>query len=282
MRSWKFSTGRRRLLQAATAVGFTALGVFPQARKAYADGYDIWTGSCPSYASDHDCSPGCGPSAIYGDACETSGTHAGFHKDDGVTWTLRPNQCYAGSYDGWLWRYDGACGSCGCYVERRCHDGYRSTTSGWVRSICRWNTACGCRGTVDWQAARQGDTGDNVTSAQHLLTYKGYSVNASGTFGSTTVQQVRNFQRDNALSVDGVIGDATWALLVVTLRSGDRNVAVRAAQVQLAKHGYALAIDGVFGPITAGDVTDFQRQNGLTVDGVVGQNTWRTLTGGAA
>ncbi|GAB3402486.1 peptidoglycan-binding domain-containing protein [Flindersiella endophytica] len=282
MRSWKFSIGRRRLLQTATAVGFTALGVFPQARKAYADGYDIWTGACPSYASDHDCSPGCGPSAIYGDACETSGTQTGFHKDDGVMWTLRPNQCYAGSYDGWLWRYDGVCGSCGCHVERRCHDGYRSTTSGWVRSICRWNTECGCQSTVDWVSARQGDSGDNVTSAQYLLTYNGFTVGVTGTFGSSTRQQVVNFQLDNGITADGVIGASTWALLVVTVRSGDRNDAVRAAQVQLSKHGYALAVDGVFGPITLGDVGDFQRKNQLTADGVVGQNTWRTLTGGAA
>jgi hypothetical protein len=282
MKPWKATIGRRRLLQTATAVGFTALGVFPQARKAYADGYDIWTGSCPSYASDHDCSPGCGPSAIYGEACETSGEHAGFHKDDGVTWTLRPNQCYAGSYDGWLWRYDGECGSCGCHVERRCHDGYRSTTSGWVRSICRWNTECGCRSTVDWQSARQGDSGENVTTAQHLLNYQGFTVNVSGTFGSSTRQQVLSFQQSNGISANGVIGAATWALLVVSVRSGDSNDAVRAAQVQLEKHGYALAIDGVFGPVTLGDVNDFQRKNALTVDGVVGQNTWRTLTGGAA
>jgi len=115
--------GRRGLLRAATALGFAALGVFPAARRAYADGYDIWDGECPSYAEDHDCSPGCGPSAIFGDACETSGPNLGFHKDDGITWTLRPNQCYSGTYDGWIWRYEGACGTCSCHVERRCHDG---------------------------------------------------------------------------------------------------------------------------------------------------------------
>ena len=52
---------------------------------------------------------------------------------DGTTWTLRPNQCFSGSYDGWLWRYEGACGSCACHVERRCHDGYRRTSAGWRR-----------------------------------------------------------------------------------------------------------------------------------------------------
>ena len=50
--------GRRRFLQGATVVGFAALTVFSAAREAYADGYDIWEGDCPSYATNHDCSHG--------------------------------------------------------------------------------------------------------------------------------------------------------------------------------------------------------------------------------
>lgn len=273
--------GRRGLLRAATALGFAALGVFPAARRAYADGYDIWDGECPSYAEDHDCSPGCGPSAIFGDACETSGPNLGFHKDDGITWTLRPNQCYSGTYDGWIWRYEGACGTCSCHVERRCHDGYRNTGSGWVRSICRWNTACGCRAPVSWPTLRQGDVGDTVRTAQLLLTHHGFAGAADGNFTASTTRQVEAFQTSVGLADDGVIGPQTWTALAVTVRRGDRNDAVRAVQVQAAAHGYELALDGVFGPDTEGAITDFQRQNDLAVDGVAGPETWRTLTGAA-
>lgn len=275
---WELS--RRAVLRGGTALGLAALSVFPAARRAYADGYDIYTGACPSYAADQDCSPGCGPSTIFADACATSGTSPGFHKNDGVTWKLRPNQCYASTYDGWLWRYSGACGACSCSVERRCHDGYRYTSGGWVKSICRWNTQCGCMSTVSWPTVRRGDSGTNVYTIQHLLTYRGYSLTIDGIFGSGTEARVKEFEAANGLTADGVVGASTWQVLVATVRRGDSNHAVRGLQRQLNRHAYGLTVDGVFGALTESAVMDFQRQNGLSVDGVAGQNTWRTLTGG--
>ncbi len=271
---------RRTLLQAGTALGMAALSVFPAARRAYADGYTI-LGSCPSYANDHNCSPGCGPSTIFADACATSGTFLGFHKNDGVTWTLRPNQCYASSYDGWLWQYQGACGACACSVQRRCHDGYRKVGSSWVKSICRWNTQCECLTSISWPATRRGSSGTNVYTVQHLLTARGFPVTVDGIFGAGTETSVGQFQTANGLSASGVVDAQTWPVLVITLRMPDNGQAVRGAQRQLNKYGYALTVDGAFGALTDAAVRDFQRQNALTVDGVVGQNTWRTLTGGA-
>jgi hypothetical protein len=275
---------RRTVLRAGaalgTAVGMAAMGVFPAARRAVADGFDIYP-SCPSYATDHNCSPGCGPSTIFGDACNTSGPNVGFHKDDGVTWMLRPNQCFSGTYDGWVWRYQGACGTCACFVERRCHDGYRQTSSGWVRSICRWNTDCGCQGAVAWPVSRRGDSGPNVFTVQHLLTFRGATLTIDGSFGPLTETAVQDFQTAHTLPPTGVVDSVTWPVLVATVRRPDSNQAVRGAQRQLNRYGYALTVDGVFGPLTDGAVRDFQLQNALTVDGVVGQGTWRTLTGGA-
>lgn len=275
---WALS--RRTLFGAGTALGMAALSIFPAARQAWADGYTIYD-SCPSYADDHNCSPGCGPSTIFADSCNTSGTYTGYHKTDGVTWTLRPNQCYAGTYDGWLWRYQGACGACACGVERRCHDGYRKTGSGWVKSICRWNTDCGCLGSVNWPTIRRGSTGPNVYTVQHLLTAQGYPTTADGIFGSGTEASVKEFQTAEGITSDGVVGPATWSVLVITVRSGDSGHAVRGLQRQLNRYGYALVVDGIFGPATDAAVRDFQLQNGLSVDGIAGQNTWRTLTGGA-
>lgn len=277
--SW--ATTRRRVLQAGTALGFAALGVFPSARKAYADGYDIYDGPCPSYASSHDCSPGCGPSTVYADSCETSGEHAGFHKNDGVMWTLRPNGCFGGTYDGWLWRYEAACGACGCYIERRCHDGYRRTSSGWVRSICRFNTDCGCPTTVTWPTVVRGERGPNVQSIQHLVTYHEFATNVDGIFGVDTEARVQDFQTSEGLTADGIVDAEVWALLVVTVRRGDSGEAVRAAQRQLNKLGLVITVDGTFSSSMETLVRSFQTSKGLTSDGVVGQNTWRILTGSA-
>lgn len=277
--SWTVT--RRRILQAGTALGVAALGVFPAARRAHAEGYDIWEGECPSYAENHDCSPGCGSSTIFPDACELEGEFAGFHKDDGETWTLRPNECHMGSYDGWLWRFDGSCGTCDCYVERRCHDGFRRLESGWVQSICRWNTDCGCQGAVDWPTVQRGANGADVRAIQLLLRWHGYDPPLTADFDLATEQSVQDFQTDSGLSGDGAVDAETWAMLVVTIRQGDNGRAVQAVRRELNKYGYSLPVDGVFDELVAAAVREFQRQNELTVDGTVGQNTWRTLTGGA-
>ena len=280
-RAMTWALSRRTLLQAGTTLGMAALSVFPAARRAYADGYTIY-GGCPTYAADHNCSPGCGPSPIFGDACNTSGTYTGFHKNNGTTWKLRPNQCYAGTYDGWLWRYAGSCGACACGVERRCHDGYKKTSSGWVRSICRWNTSCGCRTSVSWPTTKRGQTGTNVYTVQHLLTARGYPTTVDGIFGSGTETRVKQFQTAKGLTVTGVVAAQTWPLLVISVRYSNSGHAVSAVQRQLRKHGYSLPVTGYFGSATDAAVRDFQRKNGLYVDGIVGQNAWRTLTGGAA
>lgn len=276
-----WSPSRRNILRAGGVLGLTVLGgVFPTVRRAVADGYDIYP-SCPSYADDHDCSPGCGSSTIFADACETSGPNLGFHKDDQVTWRLRPNGCFDGSYDGWMWRHDQACGACSCHIERRCHDGYRRTDSGWVKSICRWTTDCGCPETVSWPAVGSGSTGDVVSTIQHLLTFHGISVEVDGVYGSATAAAVREFQSATGLPVTGAVAGATWPSLAVTTRTEDSGEQVRATQVQLNRYGYQLSVDGVFGPATHASASDFQRHNRLSVDGVVGQQTWRTLVGGA-
>lgn len=61
------------------------------------------------------------------------------------------------------------------------------------------------------------------------------------------------------------------------LRRGARGEAVRNLQSALSKHGYPVAIDGLFGPRTQRALQAFQSQNGLTVDGVAGPATMAAL-----
>lgn len=63
-----------------------------------------------------------------------------------------------------------------------------------------------------------------------------------------------------------------------TLRFGNSGLAVRALQRLLIAKGYAIRVDGNFGALTETAVKAFQDQRNLVVDGVVGPNTWYSLT----
>lgn len=63
-----------------------------------------------------------------------------------------------------------------------------------------------------------------------------------------------------------------------TLRRGATGDAVREVQQRLRDWGYYEGqVDGRFGPLTEKAVRFFQSKNGLTVDGVVGPETWAAL-----
>lgn len=65
-----------------------------------------------------------------------------------------------------------------------------------------------------------------------------------------------------------------------TIRYGSSGDDVKKLQEQLNSAGYKLDVDGQFGSKTQSAVKDYQQKNGLTVDGIVGTNTWGSLTGG--
>ena len=70
-----------------------------------------------------------------------------------------------------------------------------------------------------------------------------------------------------------------------TLRRGDKGDAVILLQSELIRLGYSLpkyGIDGNFGKETEMAVKQFQQDNRLTVDGVVGPKTWKALDGSEA
>src|SRR5262245_10855100 len=137
----------RTLVASGTFLGFSLLGAFPAARRAYADGYDIKGLPCPSYAENHNCSPGCGPSAVVFATCTSSGWHRTDTVVNGSSTTayrLEPNGCYGGWADGWMWSQSGCLGCLS--LDFRCHDGrtyncYAGRCSSYI-SICRWITRC--------------------------------------------------------------------------------------------------------------------------------------------
>jgi N-acetylmuramoyl-L-alanine amidase len=110
-----------------------------------------------------------------------------------------------------------------------------------------------------------------------------------GSFGEPSRQAVESFQHARGLRVDGVCGEQTWAALVEAgYRLGDRRLYQRKPmmrgddvadlQLRLGALGFdAGKVDGIYGPQTAGALSEFQRNAGLTVDGIFGPDELQVL-----
>ena len=91
------------------------------------------------------------------------------------------------------------------------------------------------------------------------------------------LQQECNNQGFSKQNVDGIAGPATLAGCP-TLRKGASGNITKLLQEKLVKLGYTTnGVDGIFGNGTYSAVREFQKTRGLSIDGVVGQNTWRKL-----
>lgn len=134
--------------------------------------------------------------------------------------------------------------------------------------------------------------------------------NPNGYFDAATQAAVRQFQRIFNLTPDGIVGKATWykikqiynavkrlselysegititeveRIFSEVIRRGDRGRDVRSIQYFLNFLGFfndrlpQINVDGIFGPATENAVRTFQREYGLTVDGIVGRNTWNAI-----
>ena len=162
-------------------------------------------------------------------------------------------------------------------------------------------------GTWGGTVLRTGSTGSAVEQLQFWLnTLAQYessipSLTVDGVYGTGTANAVRAFQRKYGLTVDGVVGRATWTEVYdqfrsiqsdngtpnaypgTALREGASGQNVRLVQfwLKIARTVYPslsnVTVDGRFGSATAAAVRRFQTYFGLTSDGVVGRTTWNKL-----
>ena len=107
-------------------------------------------------------------------------------------------------------------------------------------------------------------------------------VDADGIFGGGTEQALKDYQKANGLSVDGIAGPDTFSAMglnqLVLLKRGTRGDMVKKMQEALN-----IDADGKFGPGTAKAVKAFQESKGLTADGIAGPLTLAAMNiGGAA
>ncbi|MEM8639479.1 MAG: peptidoglycan-binding protein [Cyanobacteria bacterium P01_G01_bin.54] len=158
---------------------------------------------------------------------------------------------------------------------------------------------------------RQGMRGDDVAQVQTLLRNQGFSIRygadggGRGVFGPQTDKAVRNFQGQAKLAVDGVVGPKTMGALQGgsassngvggrapqaqgSLRLNSSGSGVAELQTLLRNRGYSIRYGangsgrGTFGQQTLTAVRAFQRDAGLTVDGVAGPRTLAALRNGGS
>jgi peptidoglycan hydrolase-like protein with peptidoglycan-binding domain len=123
-----------------------------------------------------------------------------------------------------------------------------------------------------------GDRGADVRAIQGLLTANGVPTSVNGLFTTNTVASVKAFQAAHGLTADGIVGETTWARLILPLDSTSTGPAVVALQTELrAKRLSKVVADGVYGETTASAVRGLQKHSGLPVTGVVDATTWRYL-----
>lgn len=157
-----------------------------------------------------------------------------------------------------------------------------------------------------------GDSGNAVRSMQYYLAVVGayyasvLPISITGTYDDATTASVRSFQQTFGLPPTGITDRQTWNDLYaaylgilesqpndtcvqlypdLVLREGITDPAVRTLQQYLTYISQfdasipAVSDTGYFGPLTRSAVQAFQRQYGLTPNGIVGAVTWDAIAG---
>jgi len=144
------------------------------------------------------------------------------------------------------------------------------------------------------QVIRRGDRGDAVVEIRAILADLGLLSDppaaVEAVFDAPVERAVRAFQQARGLTVTGDVNEETWrAIDAARWHLGARVLShaqpepqfgddVRELQERLLELGYDLGrADGIFGRRTAAALASFQREVGLTPDGVCGPGTMSAL-----
>ncbi|BAZ11139.1 phosphoesterase [Calothrix sp. NIES-4071] len=138
---------------------------------------------------------------------------------------------------------------------------------------------------------RVGNKGQDVKDMQKRLNDRfasiytpAFKIIVDGDFGSQTEAAVRFLQCLAFLPVNSITDATTWNFIcngaagmpILKLNSSG-NVVQAVQQALFESNFYNGAIDGIFANQTQQSVKNFQTSQGLTVDGVIGVNTWTAL-----
>ena len=119
--------------------------------------------------------------------------------------------------------------------------------------------------------------GDLVKVAQYLIGYAERK-KATDTYDQAFANAVIEWQKENGLEADGIIGTKSWIFLAenaptCSTRKNKKSAYTCAIQILLG----GLEVDGDYGTKTKKAIAAFQTSSKLSVDGVCGQKTWKML-----
>jgi peptidoglycan hydrolase-like protein with peptidoglycan-binding domain len=144
-----------------------------------------------------------------------------------------------------------------------------------------------------------GSTGDDVKRLQRVLArpllWNPFGP-ITGVFDASLETAVKSFQQSNGLTVDGVVGPATWAKLPAyreaspTFQSGSTGPGIawlqrvlKGSAIGIEFPAYTGAVDGIMGPQTVAALKGLQTWAKIPATGVADDTTWFVwLTPGTA
>lgn len=120
---------------------------------------------------------------------------------------------------------------------------------------------------------KKGTKNEYVKALQYIL-----EIDADGIFGKNTYNAVIAYQKSKKLSADGIVGKNTYNAIVADapiIKVGSTGKWVNVLECLLQ----TMTQDGVFRADEKAHVKTYQTTAGLSVDGIVGKNTWSALFG---
>src|SRR5437763_593635 len=93
-------------------------------------------------------------------------------------------------------------------------DWQEATAANWRALVQPTASIAGYTVTTGTPLLEKGSLGDLVVWAQEHLVTAGYTMPVDGGYGTQTLSAVQAFQTAHGLTADGVIGPATWAVLL--------------------------------------------------------------------
>ena len=132
---------------------------------------------------------------------------------------------------------------------------------------------------------KKGSNDPAVRDLQEALKALGYDPGPiDGVFGENTDSAVRKFQQAREIPVDGIVGRVTWINIdeadqsEPVLKVGSTGLPVRRLQSRMSAVGFDTGgVDGRFGTNTEAAFKKLQQDFHLSVDAVVGPQTWNVV-----